>query len=120
MALYLSSLELVARVHLGKEVEQWLSYYREADYTVIRWLIIYKDESQFTVAYHESFDEGDEGFHDVYEFSALDPDDDTTHSFDSVEEAVAFAIENYGAAADRFVAGGMIQEEYAKYVRVRK
>jgi len=120
MALYLSNLELVARVHLGKEVEQWLSYYRGADYTVIRWLVIYKDEGRFTIAYHESFDEGDEGSHDVYEFSTLDPDDDITHSFDSIEEAVACAIENYDAAADKFVAGGMIQEEYAKYRIARK
>ncbi|HEX8350367.1 MAG TPA: hypothetical protein VF598_10425 [Hymenobacter sp.] len=117
MVLYLSSLELIARVHLGKEVEQWLSYYHEADYVVIRWLVIGKDQGQFTVAYHESFDEGDAYFHDVHEFSALDPDEDgTTHMFDSVEEAVAFATENYGAAADKFVAGGMIQQEYTKHL----
>ncbi len=123
MALYLSPQELIARVHLGKEVEQWLSHYNEADYTVIRWISTAKEEGQFGVTYFESFDEGDEEFHDVHEFSVIDPEDEpygTTHLFDSVEAAVAFAIENYGASAEKFVASGMIYQEYAKHLLKKK
>ncbi len=116
MALYLSSLELVARVHLGKEVEQWLGHFDEADYTVIKWLYITKDaQHQYTVCYAESFDEGDEDWHNVAEFSLLDPDEEFTDSFASVEEAVAFAVQTYGASAERFVSGGMLPTEYASY-----
>lgn len=116
MALYLSPLELIARVHLGKEVEQWLGHFEEADYTVIKWLYIAKKaQHQYLVRYIESFDEGDEEWHDVTEFSLLDPDEEVTQSFISVEEAVAFAVQTYGASAERFVPGGMLQAEYASY-----
>ncbi|TLM97178.1 hypothetical protein [Hymenobacter jeollabukensis] len=118
MSSYLTILELIARVRLGKEVEQWLSYVQEAESAFIRWLSIGKDKNQFIVTYFESFDEGDEGFHDVHEFSVLDPEDapyGTGYEFDSVEEALAFATEAYGASIDKFVAGGMIYTEYAKH-----
>jgi hypothetical protein len=123
MALYLSPQELIARVHLGKEVEQWLSHYNEADYTIIRWISVAKKEGQFGVTYFESFDEGDEEFYDVHEFSVIDPEDEpygTTYLFDSVEATVAFAIENYGASAEQFVASGMIYQEYAKHLLKKK
>ena len=123
MALYLSPQELIARVRLGKKAEQWLSCFNEADYTVIRWISVAKEEGQFDVTYFESFDEGDENFHDVHEFSVIDPDNepyDITHLFDSVEAAVALAIENYGASAEKFVASGMIYQEYAKHLLNKK
>lgn len=119
MALYLSPKELIARVHLGKQVEQWLSYFNEADYAVIRWLSIAEEDGQFGVTYFESFDEGDNDFHDVHAFSVIDPENEphgTTYFFDSVEATVAFAVENFGASADRFIASGMIGEEYKKYL----
>lgn len=120
MALYLSPQELVARVHLGKPVEQWLSYTHEADYTVIKWIVIDKVETKYSTTYFESFDEGEESFHDVHEFSVVDPENEPfgiTHIFNSVEAAVAFAIDTYGASPDKFVAFAMIAEEYAKYFR---
>ena len=123
MALYLSPQELIARVRLGKKAEQWLSCFNEADYTVIRWISVAKEEGQFDVTYFESFDEGDENFHDVHEFSVIDPENEPygiTHLFDSVEAAVAFAIENYGASAEKFVASGMIYQEYAKHLLNKK
>ena len=119
MALHLSPQEVVARVHLGKQVEQWLSYYSETDYTIIRWISVAEEDGQFGVTYFESFDEGDEDFHDIHEFSVIDRENEpygTTNLFDSVEAAVSFAAENYGASADRFVASGMIGEEYKKYL----
>ncbi|MGI4885646.1 MAG: hypothetical protein ACRYFR_11865 [Janthinobacterium lividum] len=119
MALFLSPQELIARLHLGKEVEQWLSHYNEADYTVIRWISVAKEEGQFGVTYFKSFDEGDEEFHDVHEFSVIDAENEpfgTTHHFDSAKAAVAFATKNYGASPDKFVAFGMIGEEYKKYL----
>ncbi|MET4107195.1 hypothetical protein [Hymenobacter sp. UYP22] len=120
MSTYLYPAELKARVHLGKEIEQWLSYVQETEYSYIRWLSISKDGNQFTVTYFESVDEGDEDFYDVYEFSALDSDefpDGALNEFNSVEDAVAFAVETYGASADKFLASGMIQDEYSKHRR---
>ena len=116
MARYLSPLELIARVHLGKEVEQWLGCFEATDYAVIKWLCIAKEaQQQYTVSYMESFDEGDEEWHNVAEFSLLDPDEEVTDSFASVEEAVAFTVQTYGASAERFVPAGMLPTEYASY-----
>ncbi|GAB3878977.1 hypothetical protein GCM10028824_41610 [Hymenobacter segetis] len=116
MALYLSRLELQARVHAGKEVEQWMGHADEGDYTVIKWLCLApEDGHQYSVNYLESFDEGDENWQLVPEFSLLDPDAEERAAFDSVEEAVAYAVQIYGASPDRFVPGGMLAQEYARY-----
>jgi hypothetical protein len=119
MALYLSPQELIARVHLGKPVEQWLSHVHEADYTVIKWISLDGEEKQFGLTYFESFDEGEDGFYDVHEFSVINPEDEpfgVTHIFETVEAAVAFAVSNYGASAEKFAAFGMIAEEYRKHL----
>lgn len=116
MALYLTRLELQARVHLGKEVEQWLGHAEEDTYTVIKWLYLAQEgRHQYSVHYLESLDEGDEDWHLVPEFSLLDPDAEESAVFDSVEEAVTFTVQAYGASPDRFVPGGMLAEEYARY-----
>ena len=121
--MYLHASELAARVNLGKEAEQWLSYEIESEYNFIKWLVISKYNKQFTITYFESFDEGSSDFHDVHEFSVLDPEDapyGITNEFKSLEDAVDFAVKTYGASANRFVAGGMIQNEYADYLRQSK
>ncbi|QKG57047.1 hypothetical protein GKZ68_10650 [Hymenobacter sp. BRD128] len=117
MALYLSPLELTARLHLGKEVHQWLGYFAEDDYIVLRWLYIAKNKQQYTVCYVESFDEGDEEWTDVTEFSHLDPDEAIEHSFASVEEAVEFAIQTYAGSREGFIPGGLLHAEYLAYWR---
>jgi hypothetical protein len=116
MTRYLSFLELTARLHIGKEVDQWLGHVEETDYTVIKWLYIAKETpQQYLVCYRESFDEGDEEWHQVAEFSLLDPDAEVTHYFTSVEEAMAFASQTYGASTERFIPSGMLSVEYATY-----
>ncbi|WP_055562984.1 hypothetical protein [Hymenobacter sp. AT01-02] len=116
MALYLSRLELQARLHIGKEAEQWIGYTNEDDYTVIKWIYLaQEDRHQYSVNYVESFDEGDEHWQQVPEFSLLDPDAEESAVFDSVEEAVNFAVHTYGASPDRFIPGGMLAAEYATY-----
>ena len=119
MAFYLAKQELLARIHLGKTVAQWLTHVEVADYTTIKWLTIGRDNNQYYVLYQESFDEGDEEFWDIVEFSPVDPDADEEASFDFAEDAVKFAIKQYGASIDKFVAGGMINEEYARYLKTK-
>ncbi|MGI4832615.1 MAG: hypothetical protein ACRYFK_04060 [Janthinobacterium lividum] len=116
MATYLSRLELQARVHAGKEVEQWLGHSDEGEFTVIKWLYLAQaDQHHYSVHYLESFDEGDEHWQNVPEFSLLDPDADESAAFDSIEEAVAYAVHTYGASPDQFVPGGMLAKEYTRY-----
>jgi hypothetical protein len=116
MDLYLYPVELQARVHAGKEVEQWLGHAEEGEYTVIKWLYLAQEEQdRYSVNYLESFDEGDEEWQIISEFSLLDPDAKESIVFDSVKETVAYAVQIYGASPDRFIPGVMLAEEYARY-----
>ena len=120
MSFYLTKPELLARIRLGKEAAQWLGHVDEADYSIIKWLTVGKTGSQYYVLYQESFDEGDEEFCDIIEFSLVDPDADEEDTFDSAEDAVNFAVEQHGASIDQFVAGSMINEEYARYLEAKR
>jgi hypothetical protein len=40
--------------------------------------------------------------------------------FDSAEDAVHFAVEQHGASIDKFVAGSLINEEYARYLEAKR
>ena len=120
MGRYLNIEQLNANIRLGKSVEQWLGYTVEKDYTILKWLRIDKEKSgQYSVAYIECFDDGDENFIDIYEFSTIDPDElyGTINTFDSVEEVLHFAFDTYDALSDKFVSAGMIQEEYRDYLK---
>ena len=119
MSFYLTKPELLARIRLGKEVAQWLGHVDEAHYTIIKWLTVGKNGSQYYVLYQESLDDGDEEFCDIVEFSPVDPDADEEASFDSAEDAVNFAIKQHSASIDKFVASSMINEEYARYLKAK-
>ncbi|MEN0056404.1 MAG: hypothetical protein AAGC65_22180 [Mucilaginibacter sp.] len=119
MIKYLTEEQLRSNLKLGKSVEQWLTYEKRDDYTVLKWLRIDNEKSlQFSVSYFESFDEGDENFLDIYEFSLLDPDElfGVINTFDSVEEVLSFVEVKYSALINRFVPAGGIQDEYQRYV----
>lgn len=116
---YLNEDEIQSRLRLGKSVEQLLGDVQEEDYTILKWLSINmeKDKS-FSVAYFESFDEGNEDFLDVYSFSLVDPDEPygVIHTFSSVADALEFAEVTYKASPNKYTSAGMIQEEYRDYI----
>ncbi|WP_121810855.1 hypothetical protein [Mucilaginibacter kameinonensis] len=118
---YLSSEQLKTNLSSGKPIEQWLSYQKQSDYTILKWLRIDKEkDSTYSVSYMECFDEGDEDFLDIYEFAPLDPDEPfIINSFSTIDEALIFAIDKYEASESRFVPAGMIQDEYKNYLRKR-
>jgi len=116
---YLNKDEIQSRLRLGKSVEQWLGDFQEEDYTILKWLSINmeKDES-FSVAYFESFDEGNEDFLDIYAFSLVDPDAPfgVINAFYSIADALEFAEVTYKASPHKYTSAGMIQEEYRDYI----
>lgn len=116
---YLDQQQINTNGSLGKPLEQWLGIREEDDYTVLKWIIIEKEkDGSYSVVYKESLDEGDEDFTDIYEFSALDPDEafGVINSFTTFQEALYFSIKEYGAKMDRFVNSGVIQDEYLEYI----
>lgn len=115
---YLQNEQLRTNLSLGKTVEQWLGYKQEESYIILRWISIEKENSEYSVVYIESFDEGNEDFIDVYEFSTLDPDEPLglINTFSTLDEAIDFSLNEYGAEIDKFVNRGMVQQEYLAYL----
>jgi hypothetical protein len=77
------------------------------------------DEDLFVLSYYDACDEGNEDWIDVYEFTALSADQYAPvarHRLATLEEALALAVERYGADPARFVNGGVIQDEYYDYL----
>jgi hypothetical protein len=112
--------QLKTNLSLGKTVEQWLGYKKYKDYTLLRWIRIEMEKNQeYTVAYIESFDEGNNDFIDIYEFGTLDPDEPlgVLTTFSNQSEAINFSIQEYRAKLDKFVSERMIQEEYLIYLK---
>jgi hypothetical protein len=70
------------------------------------------------VAYIECFDEGNENFLDIYQFSSLNPDepDGVLNKFDNSDDALNFSANAYGASNEKYVSDGIIQEEYSDYL----
>lgn len=117
--IYLQNEQLKTNLSLGRTVEQWLGYKQEDGYVVLRWISIEKESSdEYSLAYMESFDEGNEDFLDIYSFSTLDPDEPLgiVNTFSTIDEVISFSLDEYGAKIDKYVSTGMIQEEYRIYL----
>lgn len=120
---YLQIDQLRTNLSLCKTVEQWLGVFHHEDYAVIKLISIeYEKDDTYVVNYFEIFDEGSEHFMDVYEFSAVDPDnaDRISKTFRTYEEALEFSIEKYGCRIDKFVNQGVVQSEYRDYLESKK
>jgi hypothetical protein len=121
MLKYLLPEQLKTHLSLGKTVEQWLGHKQEVDYVILKYVnLVREKDGNYTVMHFEVIDEGDEGFLDIDDFSYVDPDEPAVvNSFDSVQEVLDFAQNTYGASLDRYLASGMIQDEYARYLQSR-
>ena len=122
MGIYLENSQLITYLRLGKRIEQWLGTTKDKEDIIIKWLTIEPEkDGTYTVTYLEVFDEGNEDFLDIYEFSTPDPDlaFGKTDSLASYEEAMEFSRQRYGCRDDKFVTAGQIQEEYRLYLLSR-
>lgn len=115
---YLTLEQSIAALSLAKAIEQWLPHVLNKNYTMLRWLRIDKTKDRlYIVQYIECFDDGGYDFTDIYEFSPINPDEPLKmNSFESIQDALDFAVKSYHADLHRFVSAGMIQEEYKSYL----
>jgi hypothetical protein len=115
---YLTAEQLQAALSSQKAIGQWLPSTLLKNYSILRWLRIDKiNGPRYILQYIECFDEGNNNFIDVYDFSPINPDIPLKQdSFRSIENALNFAEEKYNAALNRFLLGGLIQEEYRNYL----
>jgi hypothetical protein len=119
---YLTPSGLERALASGRIVEQWLGARREDDFRVIKWLSIERDRDGSTVLrVCEVLDDGGPDFQDVYEFTPYDAEAEfgTTQTLGTPEEALEYAISKLGADVNRFTGEGMVQVEYADYLKTR-
>lgn len=73
---YLDQEQLLTNLKLGKSVEQWLGAKKERGYVKLNWIRIDKEKGgEYTVAFIEVFDHGNEDFLDIYAFTPISPDE---------------------------------------------
>jgi hypothetical protein len=110
--------QIRAALSAGRHVEQFLQPRTGDGYTVIRWLDLFASDKGYGLTLYEVFDDGCPDWLDVYGFSAVTPDDEPPqHLFLSLDEALAFAVTTYNAPRNNYVSEGLIQDEYANYLR---
>jgi hypothetical protein len=107
----------------GRAVEQFLGPAGDAEALGISWVEVVPGHAGFRVVLHTSADVGSEHFCDLMEFPALDLDDEDEEFGREIAEvatavdALAIAEARTGAIRDRWVNGGMAQDEYRDFVR---
>ena len=117
---HLTESQTLAALDRGRPVEQLLPQ-SEPDVSVIEWLRLSPRSAGVALVRHRVRDAGTPGFLDVYEFPAVDPDEEhgegkVLEVFPGCAEALE-ASRKYGAQADRWVTDGMVQDEYADLTR---
>jgi hypothetical protein len=108
----------------GGSVEQFLGGFEDGGEPAIRWIGLTQEKDAVVLSLYEVYDQGGEDWLDVYEFQPVgDPEEfglAAEHRLSTVDEAIALAVERYGASPDRFVNGFMVQDEYADYLAGRR
>jgi len=106
-----------ARLQAGEDVEQWLGPAKVGSGTVLRYVTLSLRGDACVVTLHEQHDIGDDEWLDVYAFTSYrDDGEEPTAELSSAEKAVAYAVEQHGAAADRFAPSGAMKADYAAYL----
>lgn len=121
MARYLSFSDAHQRLESGCAIEQWLQAVRDGDDRLIKWLRIHVERpGEFGVTLLTVYDQGDDEYLDVGDFQPYFPDEPfgVMTIFKTPEAAIAFAVHNLGAKPEKFVNDGLIQKEYADFIRV--
>lgn len=120
MSRYLIPAFIQSALHRGQAVEQFLGGFVHDGDPAIRWIAIAPRDGEIVLSLHETYDEGGEDFTDVYAFASIgDPDEAyepaAEHRFATIDEALAAAVERYGADLARFVNAGLVEDEYGDY-----
>src|SRR5690348_14768383 len=118
---HLIASDLTRLLAIGRGIEQFLAPRQADNYRALRWLSIKKDghQGKFLVTRFEVFDEGDPEHLDIYSFSYVNPDEPFVEHSDisTPEAALLVAREKFGADPERFVNAGVVQDEYADFLK---
>lgn len=114
---HLTSTEAAATLRRKREVEQFLGRFVASDERMtVRWLTAYPSGADFKLVLHEVEDIGSDEFLDVTEFPPLDENEylgeGRVLSTHSDPDALLRDAAERGASPDRWVNGGVVQDEY--------
>jgi hypothetical protein len=114
---YLTASEAVAALSRGSQIEQFLGSYVAPDgRSAVRWLSAFRSGRTFKVVIHDVEDVGTDDFGDLSAFPPLDDDEYSGEgrSLITADDAHSLigAAAAHGADSERWVNGGMVQDEY--------
>lgn len=118
---HLTERQAVSALERGATIEQMLS--SDLDGGSFRWLSAAREDDVLVLRLHETCDDGGPDFLDVYDFTAVNPDDEfgtgvAVASASDATELIGIAVAS-GARVDRWVSGGVIQDEYSDLLLTR-
>jgi hypothetical protein len=116
---YLTAPEAISALSQGRGVEAMIGPAVVLDQRVIRWLSLAMTSGKFYAELWESCDVGSLDFLDIYDFGTPDGDDEPAihYTFESAEECLRQLERHYPGVSARLVNRGIIQDEYADYLR---
>ena len=115
---HLTPEEAADALRRGRQVEQLLASEPHGGRATVRWLTISpRRGGAYDVIVHHVYDDGDEDFVDVAEFSPVDDDEGIGEGADLAQEndpeAALEAATAHGASPDRWVNAFVVGDEYA-------
>lgn len=120
MTRYLILPFIQSALNRGTGVEQFLGGFMDGDEPALRWITLcHGPDGEVEIWLNEAYDQGDESFLDVYEFTPLDDDEDhePVARVPTLAEALTLAQQRFGANPDRWVNAGVVQDEYLDHLR---
>lgn len=116
---YLSSYDLKVALNIGKGVEQFIGPMKREGISLLRYLWLVPEDSDYELWVVDCEDVGSEDYVDISSFPTFD-EDPPTHSFQTLDEALSFSQKTYGALPGKWVNQGVVQDEYLDYKRGNK
>lgn len=121
---YLLRDEIEGVLRRGRTVECFLGACERDGKPGVRHVVLSMLDRAVAVRVYDSADRGSPEFLDIDEFGPLDPevehgDPDQVIEFASLEECLASMSQRWPGSSGRIVNEGVVQDEYADYVRGR-
>jgi len=103
----------------GEEVEQFLRCTEIDGKRILSWLTLRKQGDEYVLIHHKQYDEGAKKNLVIYEFKYLhlpkNRDEPVHLAFPSLDAALEYGSKNLGASNVKWVAQGVVQEEYRDF-----
>lgn len=116
---YLDIGQIKPMVNKGKIVEQFLSIANSGDYSIIKWISIYKDKDKYCLELHEVFDDREDGNENIYDFSYVEPDDmygKRIYQTKEFELLIEWVQDHFSVSLDKFLPFDYLNEELEKQI----